>query len=252
MKRKMAFLAVLMLLTAIPAALAQEQPRYVRIHEFKTKLGHGPEYEAGVKQLFAACAKAGLDYPIFGSVSVTNPGSYGFVIPMNSISDYDKQEPKLEAAFALAPEVMGQLSAITESNTSSIFAVRADLSYTPQTPRLAMQEQTFTRIAFLYPHYDQQQAFEGLLKDMAALYLKHNIGDGREVANVVFGADGPVYVSMQSAKSAADYYAASDKNREILGEAMQQIITRGGPMLRKIEYSEFTSRPDLSYMPAGQ
>ena len=67
MKRPLFVFLTMVLLTA-PVALAQEEaPQFLNVFTAHTTLGHQPEYEAAVKDLWAAMKKAGGDFPVFAS-----------------------------------------------------------------------------------------------------------------------------------------------------------------------------------------
>lgn len=246
-KRILAWLTLATLI-ALPAAVAQDAGM-VRVLDVHVQLGHQQHYESLIPQLWDAFKKGGVSFPVFVSAGVSDVGTYTFVVPFNSFADLDAQEQAVSKAFAGAPGVMGELQAISTGQDQSIWAMRPELTYTPETPRLAMEEQRFTRIALLYPHPAKAQEFETVLKEAAEVRKKHGIADGTTVAQLVIGTDAPAYAVLIGAKDEADFHAQAAKSNEKMGADWQAIVAKGGPMLRKIEYSSMVERPDLNYQP---
>ena len=151
-------------------------------------------------------------------------------------------------AFSSVPDVTAELFGITNSVDDEIWAARPDLSYTPSSPRLGMQEQSFTHIALLYPYPGQAQAFEAGLKERSALRKKHG-ADGVDVVQLVIGRDGPAYAVLIGAKDEVDYLTQAAKEQQKMGAEWRASIDKSGPMLRRVEFVTGLARPELYYQP---
>ena len=115
-------------------------------------------------------------------------------------------------------------------------------------PRLAIQEQGFTRLALLYPHPAHAQAFEAVLEERAALRKKHG-ADGVDVVQLVIGRDGPAYAVLIGAKDEVDYLTQAAKEQQKMGAEWKASIDKSGPMLRRVEFVTGLARPELYYQP---
>ena len=248
MKKTLCAATVLLLLTGV-AALGQEPPRYLSIFTGHTHLGHQPQYEAAVKELWAALNKQGGDFPVFASQSLSSPGDYGFVIAMANMAAADAQNATFEKLLGANGAILAELGKHSKGNESAIIAIRADLSYRPDNPRIADGEAGFARVTFLYPHPAHVPEVEAALLEFAALSKKSGIRDGYGVYTDAVGGEGPVYTIRSVAKSEVDYYETAAKNAEAMGEEAAALRAKVGPMLRKIEFSASVPRPDLGYTP---
>ena len=63
------------------------------------------------------------------------------------------------------------------------------------------------------------------------------------------GANLPRLLVRFPARSAADYYTRVGEIAETLGAPLQRLIAQIGGLARRIETSNNTARPDLSYQP---
>ena len=241
------FLALTILVA--PTVFSEEAaPRYLNIFTAHVKLGHQAEYEAAVKNLWMALKEAGADFPVFASQSGNNPGDYNFVTPLGSMADMDAQNAVFNKAFAESPELVTELGTHTTGNNSNIIALRPDLSYQPEEPRLAEGEARFAYLTFLHTSAEHAQGVEEAIKAFGELSRKHGIRDGYGVSQNVTG-EGPLYVIRTLAKSQADYFAQVEMNDAKLGEEAVAIRAKVGPMLKELSFSWGFGRPDLSYQP---
>ena len=250
MKRFFAPLFALSILFApiIAAEEAPPPPRYLNIFTAHVKIGHGPQYEAAVKDLWKAMKEAGGTFPLFAFQSVSSPGDYSFITAQQSMADLDMENETFNKLFATAGDVLAELSKHSKGNESQIIAPRPDLSYVAAEPRLKDDEGTFAYIVYLYPHPEHVQDVAAGITSFTALNTKLGIQDGYGVFQNVTG-EGPMFAIRTLAKSQADYFAQAEKNDAKLGEAGIAIRTKVGLMLSRIEYSSGISRPDLSYQP---
>lgn len=250
MNRLLAPVLTLLMLVS-PIALAEEAaapPQYLNIFTAHVKLGHQAQFESNVKDLWAAMKETGADFPIFVNASASSPGDYNFVTFLDSMADLDTQRAAFNKAFAkLEPPPAGQ-EPPTTGNESQIIALRQDLSYQPENPRLAEGEAQFANIIYLYVNPPNAPAVAEAITSFVALNRKHGIGDGFGVSQNVTG-EGPVFGIRTLAKSQADFYAQAEKNQAKLGEEAVALRMKVGTMLKRIEYSSSIRRADLDYQP---
>lgn len=248
MKRFHAFLLALSVLFA-PIAFAEEAaPVYVNVFTAHVRLGHQPQYEAGIKNLWMVMKKSGADFPIFVNQSGDSPGDYNFVTLLDSMADIDAQNTVFGRVAAQNPETFAELGKHSTGSNTYIIALRPDLSYQPDKPRLTNDESQFAYRTSLHTTGENAQAVEEGLRAFVELNRKHGIRDGFNVSQNVTGA-GPVYRIRTLAKSQVDYFTQDEIDEAKLGEEAAAIRARVGPLLTKIEYSWGFRRVDLSYQP---
>ena len=248
MKRPL-FVFLTMVLLMAPVTLAQEEaPQFVNLFIAHTKLGHQPQYEAAVKDLWAALKKAGGDFPVFASQSTSSPGDYTFATLLSSLADMDAQGETFNKVFADNAAALAGLAQHSNGNESIVIARRPDLGFQPDNPRVPQDERNFARSTLLYASPEHALALEGVLKEYAELSAKKGIRDPYSVSQNLTG-EGPVYRIRTLARSEADYHAQAEKNNATLGEEGNALRAKAGPMLKKIEMSSSVRRPDLSYRP---
>ena len=248
MKQLLIVAAICALLVA-PAASAQDQPpQYLSIFTAHVQLGHQADYEEGIKTLWAEMKKHGADFPVFASMSLSDPGSYSFVTTLPNMAAMDAQNEVFGKVFAANADLLPQLSRHSRGNESNIIAPRPDLSYSPESPRVTGEGQTFARVTYLYAKPGHAMELEGVIREFVALSAKKGIADGFAVYQNVTG-EGPLYAIRTLAKSESDYYSHAEMNAAKLGEAGAALRAKAGPMIQRIEYSASVSRPDLAYQP---
>lgn len=251
--RKIATLSVLSMLVVMALPLvAQDGPpdgQLYRIHTYRVSPGAGPAYEEGLKKLFAAYKKSGVDFPTFTSSSMSDPGSYTFVIPMSSMSDWDAQQQKLSAAWQTVPEVITELGGMSQGNDTAIVAFNKGLSYAPESPRVGAEERNFHTNFYLYVKPSEGQALQAVIQEFQALYKKKGIDTPFSVFGQVIGADSPLVVVRIGGKDAADFYAHQAKLQERLAADTPALAERLGRACRRMETQTMVTRRDLSYVP---
>jgi hypothetical protein len=235
-------------LLAVAPVVAQETPM-VRVITTHIQLGHQQHLESLVPKLWEGFKKAGATMPVFVSAGVSDPGAYTFVVPMTSFADLVAQEQAFGKAFASDPKLTAEMFGITTSVDDEIWGSRSELGYVPEKPRLQMTEQGFGRIALIYVHPAQTEAFEATLKERSALRKKHGITDAVDVAQLIIGADGPAYALIMGAKDEVDFYTQNAKNVAKMGAEWQAVLDKSGPMVRRVEFVTSVARRALDYQP---
>ncbi len=249
MKNKLFCLLIVMALLSAPMALAQEQ-QMASVLTVHTKLGHGQHYEGLLAKIFAAFKKHGVDRPIQVSTSTSDPGAYSFLMMFSDWAEFGAINAKIQQAYASIPEVMQETQGTFTHSEQSIWAMRSDLAYQPAKPRIGAGEAGFTRLTFFYPHPEHALAFEGMMKEFQALNKKHGNPNATNAAALIMGgAEWPAYVVAGAGKSQADLFAEGAKWQGKMQAEWNALAAKAGPMLKHIEYSSSTPRPDLSYSP---
>lgn len=248
MWRKSLVCLCLLLTAAAPAAFCQDAEMF-QVYTMHVQWGEQQHYASVLPGLWDAFERAGIAFPVFVSSGVSDPATFNLVSPFAAFSELDGRQAAVEKAVAAATGVVAELQGLTTSVDRSLWIMRPDLSYSPQTPRLKPAEATFTRGVFLYPHPDKAEAVAALIKEGSDMRKKHGLGDGTNVAQLVIGDGGPAFVVMVDARNEADLYAQAAKASEKMGEEWQAFLTKLGPMLRKLEFQSWTNRLDLSYQP---
>lgn len=238
----------LSLMVVAPPLVAQDGGM-VRVIAAHVQFGHQQHYESVIPRMWEAFKEAGVANPVFVASGVSDPATYTFVVPAANFAALDSGQAAAAKAYASATDVVAEIQEMTTGVDQSIWAMRPDLGYTPETPRIAESEAGFTHGTFLYPHPGKAQAFEGIIKEASELRKKHGITDAVAVGQLVIGDGGPAYVVMTGAKDQADYYAHAAMTAEKMGEDWQALIAKAGPMLRGLENQSWAPRPDLSYQP---
>ena len=229
-------------------ALAQE-PQMASVLTVHTKLGHGPHYEAQLKKIFAAFKKHGVDRPIQVSTSTSDPGVYSFLSTFSDWADFGAFNAKIQQAYASIPEVMQETQGTFTHTEQSVWAFRPDLAYSPSNPRIGQGEAGFTRLTFFYPHPEHALEFEARMKEFLALNKKHGNPNATNAAALVMGPEWPAYVVAGYGKDQADLYAEGAKWQGKMQAEWNALAAKAGPMIKRIEYSSSTPRPDLNYTP---
>lgn len=239
------FLCLVVLFASLPL-MAQEAPSMVRVVTVHTHLGHGQDFEAGMKKMSMLASKHGNRDLAFVGMSTSSPGSYDLVFPMANWNDIAEQEKRGNAMFTeMGEEMAATMMKTAKSVDSAVYVWRGDLSYQPEKPRVADSKAGFTRSVTLRPHLAQGQAFEEVIKKASALRKKHGLMDAVGVWQQVLGADGPAFVVLIDAENEADFYAHQAKAMEKMGSDWQQLMQESSAMLRDIEYGSSVPRPDL-------
>ena len=105
----------------------------------------------------------------------------------------------------------------SNGNESAVIALRPDLAYQPENPRIPESERSFARVTLLYARPEHALALEGVIREFGELSAQKGIRDPYGVFQNVTG-EGPVYGIRTQARSEADFYAQTEKNNMTLGE----------------------------------
>lgn len=215
------------------------------------------EHEAATRDFLAAVKAHSDAQHQFNYTAIATPEfDYYYVLPMKSFADIDK----LNAFFGHMSEKMGKekfdalmmKGSPNIDHTSEIVAMRRpDLSYAPKTPRLKPEEVKFIRYEFYYIKPEAESKIEGISKEWASLFAKHNVNDGFNLYQILMGDDLPLVVVTIEGTSPADLETQSAKILETLGKEGQDLMQKTLALTRRFETKIGQLRPDLSNMPAA-
>ena len=140
---------------------------------------------------------------------------------------------------------------LIESIDRSVWQARPDLSYIPDTLRVAAGEIGVVREVVLYPKFGLTQQVAELLREIRGLYRQHGIAGRRVVRELVLGAKGPAFTIVFLARDGQDLDADLEKTGTALGSDLQGLIGRVNRLCRDVEIGNYTNRSDLGYQPGN-
>ena len=240
-------LPILVLAAATACAAQDEAPALFGVLTVHVKPGQQQDFDADLMNLWTAFKKAGLDRQI--DVGNELGGPYTFVVGYSSWSDFGAVNETVNSAYESAPDVLLALQKAQTHSDLEVWAARPDLSYVPDSPRVADSDQTYSRIVLLYPHPEHSLDLEGAMKEVNAVRKEEGIRDGRAVFELAVGAGQPAFAILIGAKDEVDSLVQGAENRDKMGDAWQTYLRKTGPMLRDIEFRSSNARPDLAYPP---
>ncbi len=252
--RIVSILVVVIFCLGIGSAYAQEVPRdqlYFCI-DTTVKPSRAADYEANCKKLTAEYAKHNFKFPWYAYSS--NDFHYFFVFPINSLADMDAMAKEgTEMMNKIGKENFDKLwdgYGGTFDNRRDYFLTHiADLSHTPEKPRVKIEEGKFIIWRAYYIKSDMVKEAEDVTKELIALRKSKNIANGVNVLKGGLGADTPIHISEEWALSASDYYQNMEKDNAVLGEEFSAIWQKVLKVTRKYEERQGVYRADLSYAP---
>ncbi len=222
--------------------------QFVRVLQVHVKPGMTAQYEAARKDLIAHLAANRFSYPF--SVSRGEDLVYRSITPLESWADLDKRSAEqAKILSSLDSSIRSRLDETIDHLTHWTFRTRPDLAYTPENSRLSTEEVGLHHYAFLYLRRGTGNEVDEAFKNLRDLLKKHGPGDGLVVAQAVTGPDLPMLLVRISAKDAADYYAQSERTQNAAGEEFQRLLAQLRRTYRRLEQSNNTIVPGLSYQP---
>jgi hypothetical protein len=103
--------------------------------------------------------------------------------------------------------------------------------------------------AFLFLRRGTGNEVAEALKNLRELWKSHGPGDDLVVAQAVTGPDLPMLLIRIPAKDAADYYTQNERIQNAAGEEFQKLLGQLRRTYRRLEQSNNTVVPGLSYQP---
>ena len=231
------------------AAQAQEQDAQLYfVRQIRVKPEKVIDYFEGTKQLMDQIKQHNFPYPI--NVFRSNDFTVSFIVPLENLADLQVLGDTMNELMAKIVPEAGQkirklLDGANEYREDGLVALRPDLSYMPENPRLKPEEINFYNWTFTYVLPGKEQALEEMAKKYKTLYQANNIPDGFLLYEVIMGKEQPLYILVQSAKNPSDYF--STDYSEALGEEGAALQSKLWSVIRKVEYKQAWIDRDLSY-----
>ena len=242
-------LGIFLCLSVLTIAAQEQEAQLFFVRLVKVKPSKVTGYFEGTKELVAQFKEHKYPFPI--SVFRCNDFTVLFSVPLENTADLQVLKDTMNELMAkIAPEpaqkIQTLLEGTTESREDGLIALRPDLSYIPENPRLKPEETNFYNWTFTYILPGKEQAMEDMAKKYKALYQEKNIPDGFMVYEVIMGKEQPMYILVQNAKNPGDYF--STDHSETLGEEAAAIQGKLWSVIRKVEYKQAWIARDLTYI----
>jgi len=222
--------------------------QFVGVIQIHVKPSMTAQYEAARKDRIAEYAKHKVSY---GHTESRGENLiYRRVVPLDNWADLDRRSAEFARIRpSLDPSIRRRLNEAIDHLSYWTFRTRPDLAYTPDNPRLSPEEVGFHHYVFLYLRRGTGSEFDETLKKLLDLRKKHLPGDAIVVAQAVSGSDVPMLLVRIAAKDVADYYAQNQRLQSAAGAEQQRLIEQLRQSYRKLETSNNTVLPELSYQP---
>ncbi len=206
------------------------------------------QYEAARKDLIAEFAKHKYSYGFTESRGENLV--YRRVIQLDNWADLDRRSAEgARIRPSLDPSIRRRLDEAVDHLAYWTFRTRPDLAYTPDNPRLSPKDVGFHHYVFLYLRRGTGEEAGAALKKFRALLQKVAPGTSLLVAQAVTGPDVPMLIVRFQARDAADYYTNIQRIQNAGGSEFQTILTELRRTYRRLEQSNNTVLPGLSYQP---
>lgn len=237
------------------AVLAQDASRsqLLSVHEDNVIPSKAEEYEKIALGLVDAIKTHKVSSISYAAASMDDY-TYIYFTPVDNLGAVDK----MGASFDELEEKMGKnafgammksFDACYPTHRNYLVRLRLDLSYKPEQGAQISEGLSFRHWDYYYIHPDMQDEAEAIAKEWVALNEKIKSPDGYRLFTNAFGLEGPLFLVVSSAKSAADYYARSEAWLKKAGDAGQALMKRTMKVVRKFESKDGMIRPELSASP---
>ncbi len=248
-------LAVLIVHVFAWALAAQEEEdkspnKMFIIHEDVVKPSMVAEYEKATKGLQEALGKHGMTN--LKNVVVQNDEMvYSYVSEVPNMAALDER-PFAELRKKMGAEafdaMFDEYAGTYVSHRDYMMTLRPGLSYTPE-GAADSGEMNFRHFDMAHFNPSKDDEARELAKEWVTLYENKKSPMGFRTYTGGIGTNTPFYMWVSWAKDAADFYAQNAKNRELLGEAGDDLWERSLAITDKFEHNNGRIRPDLSYLP---
>ena len=202
--------------TAQESQLQLEQELYINV-------GKVAEFEAVIANRRARMARGNVTFPIRVSVSEGLPFVYrSLTVGLENMAALEKSQAQLDAMPANAPANQARAREAISHIESSLRRTRPDLSYLPDNPSVPIAEVMFLREANLYLRFGTAGDAAEIIKEIGALFEKHNVRNAFFVTAQVTGSGPDLRVSVP-ARNAAEAFAENQRVIELLGAEYQAL-----------------------------
>ncbi|MFB0519560.1 MAG: hypothetical protein ACETWC_09805 [Acidobacteriota bacterium] len=243
--------AVLWAVTALAQAEEPKAQLYF-VEDVVAKPSMVAEYEAIIKEVVPLCTQHEFPYPFY--TYSTDDFHYYFVYPVENYADIDNlhkawDELGKKIGVKKWQAMMDRFVGTFEYYQYSVIRYLPELSYTPEKPRLKPEEANFVYWEFFSILIGKEKEFAETCQEWIELYKSQKISDGWETYVGETGIELPIYIFIERAKSAVDYYSQSEKIMKLLGEKLKPLVAKTYAICKKVELKTGRFHPGLSYMP---
>ena len=174
---------------------------------------------------------------------------YRYSTPLEGIEELDNRLGWFQRQGGGPSDSVRRLFEAIDHRDRSILRTRPELNYEPDNPRVPRAEADYIHRIRLHIKPGTGREVAERLEQLSALRRRHNIRDARIVWSKVTGSAGFELTSF--ARDAADYYAQSQKNGEMMGDDFQTLVSQIMALCRRVERENVTIRRDLWYQPSN-
>jgi len=249
-------LCLAVLLLALPTALAAQAPRFFVMHQEIAKPSMLKQYEDTTKEFTAAVHRHHELSPAFSFTAVAGDDNlYTYVTPIKSMTDiesiYAGFGALAQAEGAKWGDLMKRAGETMEYARESIVMEDPSLSYTPEKPRLKLEEQAYVHVKLFYLKPGYETEADDVARQLANLFRQKKVELGYRLFKVVLGPEMPLLIVVIGAKDPVDYATADKEHLEVLGDEGQALFQRVFALTRRFEQHGGWVRPDLSLAPVA-
>jgi len=253
---KLLNLSLIVILFLMTPILSQSQDKNsiqaFLIHEDRVKPSMTEQYEQVSKDLVAACKEHNVQETQWLTLAL-NDNSYIYITPLKNFAEIDKN------AFATlndkmgddkTGELFGRFNQMYDEHGDYVIYLHKDLSYMPGGVSQTIEGQNYRTLYYNYVTPENEQNFEGVMKNLKKAFEKHNSKMNYRVYKTGFGVMGTYYMVAVAGASNMESAKSDDENWALMKDDF-------GPLLK--ELSKYTwkndektgwMREDLGYIPA--
>lgn len=234
--------------------LAQEEEpksQLFFIHEDVVKPSMVSQYEEAVKGVVAKLKENNMT-SLSHTVAMSEDFHYSYIYQIENMAALDAN-PWKELKKKIGEEAMEAMwkgyEGTYSKHKSFLARLQPSLSYTPETTSEESEAMNFRHWSFYYVNPDKGDEAREISKEWVALFTSKKIPTGYRMYTGGIGTEVPLYIVVQWAKNAAEFYAQNAKNNELLGEEGQALSEKTMAITKKFKQKDGWIRPDLSYRP---
>lgn len=255
MKSRIIAIGIAGLLGAGAVAAQPSQGQMYLIHSEIAKPSLISEYESTTKEFMAMIGANRSLAPHFAHLAclMGRDFTYTYVMPIENMGAVDSVIAEFGAlgktggpAFA---DLMKRGGATMEYAKEWVVQNAPELSYTPATPRMKLEEMRYFHYDFYYVQPGHEADADAVAADFVALFKSKNISSGYRLFKSVMGPEMPVLVVEVGDKDEAGYAAHNAADIAATGAAGKALFDRAWAITRRFESKAGWLRPDLVLPP---
>jgi len=248
MKKCIALVSMLMLVGLLfQSAEAQENKEQLwLVGEEVVKPDMVDQYEEVSEDLIKLCNKENFPYSF--NLWKLDYFTYDLWYPIDELNDIKKIDDAWDdIMLKFGEENIKKFQDCIESQFDKVMAVRLDLSYQPDSPRLSAEDVKFSRLQELYLKKGSEKKVEELFKRANTLFKEKGIENVTFIGEGRIGYEQPVYFRWSYGENRMDLIKQDIDRGELLGEEWRSINEEMVTYLKRIEELEDQWIKFLSY-----